>query len=242
MFRDGGEFTGDWRDNLRGESENPRAVAPWFIAYANGADKNKGECGADYLFDAFYFARKYDPAAILYCNEYNEEFPVKREAIAGMVEEINGWWSRHPEYDGRLLIEAMGMQAHYSNALNFNLLSAAMDRYLATGVNISLTELDVELFGGNTNRNRVPTATEFERQSYVFARVISYAMERHEHVNRVTFWGLTDNNSIHWLYGRYANMFYENRQPKQAFWSIVALVDESLVPLYCNDDMEEEDL
>jgi len=218
----------DWRFHLRSNARGGlnNYNLRWYDAFANGANAEAGECGSDFVFYAFYFARRYDPYAILYYNDYGETWYHKSRAIADMIVSINERWRNHPSYDGRLLIEAMGMQGHYSNTLDFNLLSAAMDRYLATGVNISLTEVDIELFGYNRDRSRIPTSEEFERQAYVFARVIRYALERHEYVNRVTFWGIVDNDSIHWLYGRYANMFYENHQPKQAFWVVVALVDE----------------
>ncbi|MCL2372483.1 MAG: endo-1,4-beta-xylanase [Defluviitaleaceae bacterium] len=218
----------DWRFHLRSNARGGLADynLRWFDAFANGADEDAGECGSDFVFYAFYFARRYDPYAILYYNDYGDTWYHKSRAISAMIVDINNRWRRHPSYDGRLLIEAMGMQAHYSNSLNFNLLSAAMDRYLETGVNISLTELDIELFGENRDRSRVPTDAEFERQAYVFTRVIQYALERHERVNRVTFWSLVDNGSQFWLHGRYANIFYENHQPKQAFWDIAALVDD----------------
>jgi len=218
----------DWRFHLRSNARGglDDQHLRWYDAFANGADVDAGECGSDFVFYAFYFTRRYDPYAILYYNDYGETWYHKSRAIADMIVSINERWSNHPSYDGRLLIEAMGMQGHYSNSLNFELLSGAMDRYLATGVNISLTEVDIELFGDNRDRSRAATPEEFERQAYVFARVIQYALERHERVNRVTFWGVFDNGSIHWLYGRYANMFYENLQPKQAFWDVVALVDD----------------
>ena len=232
----------DWRFHLRSnsrgglEDHNLR----WYDAFANGANTDAGECGSDFVFYAFYFARRYDPYAILYYNDYGETWYHKSRAIADMIVSVNERWRAHPSYDGRLLIEAMGMQGHYSNALDFSLLSGAMDRYLATGVNISLTEVDIELFGENRDRRRTPTPEEFERQANVFARVIRYAMERHERVNRVTFWGIADNGSIHWLYGRYANMFYENHQPKQAFWNVVALVNEPVLLYDYEDEADEE--
>ena len=213
-----------WRYHLR--SNERGGLAPynlrWYDAFANGADIDAGECGSDFVFYAFYFTRRYDPYAILYYNDYGETWYHKSRAIAHMIEDINERWRNHPSYDGRLLIEAMGMQAHYSNALNFDLLSGAMDRYLATGVNISLTELDI----GVVDRGQTPTAEDFELQAYVFARVLRYALERHERVNRVTFWSLIDNDSPFWRHGEYANMFDESLQPKQAFWDIVALVDD----------------
>ncbi|MCL2364953.1 MAG: endo-1,4-beta-xylanase, partial [Defluviitaleaceae bacterium] len=214
----------DWQFHLRNEARGGLADnnLRWYDAFANGADPEAGESGSDFVFYAFYFARRYDPYAILYYNDYGETWYQKSRAIAAMIMDVNERWRNHPSYDGRLLIEAMGMQAHYSNELNFDLLSGAMDRYIATGVHISLTEMDI----GATTQGRAVTEADFARQAYVFARVIRYAMERHEHVHRVTFWSLIDNDSVFWRYGEYANMFDTYRQPKTAFWEVMNLVTD----------------
>jgi endo-1,4-beta-xylanase len=111
VFRTDNIFSVDWRNHLRRNEANPSARSHWYMAYANGADVDAGESGADYIFDAFRFARLYDPHAILYYNDYNEEIPAKRDAIARMVEDLNNQWRNHENYDGRLLIEGIGMQS-----------------------------------------------------------------------------------------------------------------------------------
>ncbi|MCL6614181.1 MAG: endo-1,4-beta-xylanase, partial [Firmicutes bacterium] len=81
-FADGVPVSTDWKTALRKNS-------PWYLAYENGADKSKGESGADYIYDAFVFTRLADPDATLYYNDYNETDIWKREAMALMAEDLN---------------------------------------------------------------------------------------------------------------------------------------------------------
>jgi endo-1,4-beta-xylanase len=221
MFRDGGEFTGDWRDNLRGDSQNPRAVSHWYLAYENGADKSKGESGADYLYDAFYLARKHDPVAILYCNEYNEEYPVKREAIAHMIEDINGWWSRHPEYDGRLLIEGIGMQFHCNHTTNIDNIRLSFERFIKTGARISVTELDIT-FGSKEEPANPLTPEQSKRQAEMYAEMFRMFIEYSKYIERVTFWGWYDGHS--WRSWGSPLLFDGNCQAKEAYYAVVDVV------------------
>jgi len=81
----------DWRKHLRRTGEgyglSGNADTRWYDAFANGAQGD--ECGSDYIYYAFKFARTYDPVAKLYYNDYNEFDPSKCEAIAQMVEQVN---------------------------------------------------------------------------------------------------------------------------------------------------------
>ena len=61
----------DWRNHLRNPGANQTR---WYAAFANGTDIGAGEHGLDFIyFYAFKFARRYDPFAILYYNDYNED-------------------------------------------------------------------------------------------------------------------------------------------------------------------------
>src|SRR5690606_5666406 len=137
------KFNGsDWRTGLRTNS-------PWYIAYANGADPEKGESGADYMYDAFVFSHlaqaKVDSTAALYYNDYNETY--KYEQISQMVEDLNTKWEQDSRYDGRNLIEGIGLQSHFwigsKPDVNAQEVETAMERFIETGARISITELDI---------------------------------------------------------------------------------------------------
>lgn len=213
-------FNGDWRFYLRRETDNPRAVGHWYLAYANGADAAKGESGADYLFDAYYLTRRYDPKAVLYYNDYNEEFPTKREAIARMVEDINEQWRNHTEYDGRLLIEGIGMQCHHNHIhTNLDVVNDAVERYIKTGAKIAVTELDFT-FGSQSQPAAPLTPEESQKQAEMFAGLFKIFMKHSAHVERVTMWGKNDAQS--WRFWGSPTFFHGDGKAKEAFNTVIA--------------------
>ncbi|MCL2388584.1 MAG: endo-1,4-beta-xylanase, partial [Defluviitaleaceae bacterium] len=129
----------DWRAFMRqaGRGLDEERQSQWYNAFANGAEGD--ECGSDYIFYAFRFARIYDPFAILYYNDYNDHVPGKRDAITQMVIQVNERWQNDPLYDGRLLIEGIGMQAHYSITgwmTNPQYVRSAIELYITTGARL----------------------------------------------------------------------------------------------------------
>ena len=175
-----------WRDALRKNS-------PWYIAYENGADKSKGESGADYIYDAFVSARLADPGATLYYNDYNETERAKREAIAAMAEEYNAAWKKDPRNaePDRLLIEGLGMQAHYwTDDLNIRAVEDTIKRFAATGAVISVSELDIP--AGNWREYKTLTESEEKKQARFYAQLFQVYKEYGDAIERVTFWGLED--------------------------------------------------
>jgi len=222
VFRDSDKgFEGCWRDYLRRESDNPRAVGHWYLAYANGA--KAGESGADFVFDAYYFARKYDPKAVLYYNEYNEEYPAKREAIARMVEEINEQWKAHAEYYNRLLIEGIGMQSHHNHLYSkLENVRAAIERFAKTGARIAVTEFDFT-FGSSEEPANPLTPEQSKKQAEMLVGLFEIYMEFSKHVERVTVWGKDDKKS--WRSWGSPTFFDEEGNAKEAFHAVVGLAN-----------------
>ncbi|MCL2840507.1 MAG: endo-1,4-beta-xylanase [Defluviitaleaceae bacterium] len=218
-----GEFSGDWRNHIRLEvaDHQPR----WYEAFANGADTAAGEAGYDFIFYAFYFARQYDPYATLFYNDYNEEQPGKREAIAQMVEYMNDRWRNHPSYDGRLLIEGIGLQSHHHLdqwATNFDNIRPAIERFAQTGAVLAITELDITI--GTQGNPSIPLLPEQEaRQAEYFARVFEYFVEFSDYIERVTFWGKADTQS--WRAWGSPLIFNGDFEAKDAFHAILATVE-----------------
>ncbi|MCL1862148.1 MAG: endo-1,4-beta-xylanase, partial [Defluviitaleaceae bacterium] len=227
----------DWRRHLRRRStlsaEENRTYATWYDAFANGTTGN--ECGSDFMYYAFRFARIADPYAMLMYNDFSEYLPGKREAMAQMVEQINVRWQRDPLYDGRLLIEAIGMQGHYQLAESFstdlNYIRATLQRFAATGARIHITELDVRLADFDVSRNvslhggaMQPTAAQHRQQANMYRDLFALFMEFSNYIDRVSFWGMADEWS--WLSGG-APLLHNyqdgNFEPKPAFWAILEL-------------------
>ena len=212
---------GSWQRALRN-------YVPWYHAFANGADFEAGERGWDYIYYSYVFARRYAPSATLIYNDFNEEFPAKRNAIANMVEEINERWAndainnpaynnpQHSDY-GRLLIEAIGMQAHYNQNTNMDNIRQALDRFIETGARIHITELDIQFT--NIASPFEMSEAQLEQQATMFAQLFVWYMERAEYIDRVSIWGREDGSS--WRGQNGATHFDRNYNPKPSFWAIV---------------------
>ncbi len=190
-FDGGSGIPSDWKSVLRKDS-------PWYKAYENGADKSKGESGADYLYDAFVFARKADKNAVLYYNDYNLNEAWKREAVSLMVEEFNKKWKKtgFNFLSKRLLVEGIGMQSHYwVGDLNTEDVEKSIQRFIKAGVRISITELDIPA-GTYQNQARPPLSESDElKQATLYAQLFQIYVKYAKDIERVTFWGKADTQS-----------------------------------------------
>lgn len=226
---DGGSLPfDDWRDVLR-------KYSPWYRAYANGADTEKGESGADYIYDAFVFARLADPNAILEYNDYNETEDWKREAMALMAEELNEKWKTDPRNTdpSRKLVEGLGMQSHhFTEHPDVSTIEASIQRFIQTGVRITVSELDVPV--GHYNGPTSPTLTYDQQveQAIYYARLFEYYKAYDAHITRVTLWGQSDGRS--WRGDYSPQLFDRNYAPKEAFYAVLDpsgyLMDKGLTP------------
>ncbi len=214
-FDGGSGIPTDWKTVLRKDS-------PWYKAYENGADKSKGESGADYLYDAFVFARKADKNAVLYYNDYNLNEAWKREAVALMVEEYNKKWKKTGLnfLSRRPLIEGVGMQSHYwVGDLNVAEVEKSIQRFIQAGVRVSVTELDIPA-GTYQNQARPPLSEADEiKQAKLYAQLFQLYLKYADNIERVTFWGKTDAQS--WRSFGSPLLFDRTMQPKKAFEAVM---------------------
>jgi len=223
---DGGSWSGDWRKQMRESS-------PWHLAYANGFDAAAGEHPSDFVYDAFMFARRYFPHSILYYNDYSEEIPPKRDAIAQMVEQINERWAHdyecNPEampagqlYSGRLLIEGIGLQSHFHLdqwATKKENIPLALERFAQTGAVLSITELDITIGQQDTNAPGPLSELDQQRLAEAYARTFGYYMQYADYIERVSIWGKADHQS--WRAWGQPLLFDMNFRPKSAFFAVL---------------------
>lgn len=231
MASDGGIWAGDWRMQMRTNS-------PWYLAYANGLDAVAGEDPSDYMYDAFVFARRYFPHSVLYYNDYNEELPPKREAIAQMVEQINERFAHDFEnnieavpagqpYNGRLLIEGIGLQSHFHLdqwVTNQDNIPLALERFAKTGAVLSVTELDITIGHKDIIGEPYPLSElDQQRLAEAYARTFGYYLQYADYIERVSIWGKADHQS--WRAWGQPLLFDMDLQPKTAFFAVLEQAD-----------------
>ena len=209
----------DWRDGLRkGGAGNESA--PWFGAYENGADKAAGESGADYIYDAFVFTRLADPGALLYFLDFNEEYAGKRELVALMTEDLNGKWKADPRNTepDRLLVEGLGLQAHYwTDHLKPEDVEATIRRWIQTGADLVIGELDIP--AGSWSKYKPLDEAEEKKQAKLYAELFQIFKKYSDSISRVSIWGIDDPTS--WRSGGSPLLFDENGGPKLAFYAVM---------------------
>ena len=180
--------------------------------------------GDDFLVKAFEYAHAADPEAQLFYNDYNTEFPEKRERIYTL---LKGLLAKG------VPIHGIGLQAHWSlqepSAEN---LRAAIERYASLRLKIQFTELDLSIYPWEKNKRARRTGEsdvftpELEhQQADRYAMVFKIFREYKDVITNVTFWNVSDRYS--WLdeypvRGRknYPLLFDTKLQPKKAFWAV----------------------
>jgi len=187
----------DWRASLR-KSE-------WYHAI-----------GEDYVEQAFLAAREVldehpEWDIKLYYNDYNLDNQKKSQAVYNMVKELNEKYQEtHP---GKLLIDGVGMQGHYSVNTNPTNVELSLKRFASLGVEVSITELDIR--AGN---NFELTETEANAQGYLYDQLFKLFRENSENIARVTFWGMDDGSS--WRASENPLLFDRVLKAKPAYYAV----------------------
>ncbi|WP_339269594.1 endo-1,4-beta-xylanase [Paenibacillus sp. FSL R5-0470] len=188
----------DWKAALR--------TAPW-----------KSAIGTDYVEQAFLAAREVLDShpewnIKLYYNDYNDDNQNKAQAIYSMVKEINDKYAL--EHPGKLLVDGIGMQAHYNINTNPENVKLSLEKFISLGVEVSITELDI--MAGSDSKL---TEQQANAQGYLYAQLFKIYKDHAKNISRVTFWGLNDGTS--WRSENNPLPFDANLQAKPAYYGVI---------------------
>ena len=188
----------DWKASLR--------KSPWYHAI-----------GDDYVEQAFLAAREVldqhpEWDIKLYYNDYNDDNQSKATAIYNMVKEIN---ERYAEKNpGKLLIDGVGMQGHYSINTNPANVELSLERFASLGVEVSITELDIM-----TGDNFELSEKQANAQGLLYAELFKVFRKHKDNIARVTVWGMDDGTS--WRAAQNPTVFDKDLQAKAAYYGII---------------------
>lgn len=163
--------------------------------------------GADYIADAFRWAREADPDATLFINDFDiEGINPKSDRLYELVRTLR---------ERGVPIDGVGFQTHVARLTLPDSFEANLRRFADLGVRVAITELDV----------RVPlpaTQQRLEIQASIYARVLRACLQLPA-CDAVTTWGLTDGHS--WINREFPGQgaalpFDEAYRRKPAYWSL----------------------
>ncbi|MGR6534857.1 endo-1,4-beta-xylanase [Streptomyces rochei] len=154
--------------------------------------------GDGYIEEAFRTARAADPAAKLCYNDYNTDgVNAKSTAVYTMVKDFKA---------RGVPIDCVGFQGHFnSNSPVPADLRANLQRFADLGVDVQITELDIE--GSGT------------AQADAYARVVDACLAV-DRCTGITVWGVTDKYS--WRSGGTPLLFDGNYDAKPAYHAVLA--------------------
>lgn len=172
--------------------------------------------GKSYIENAFVAARKADPNAVLYYNEYNiESSQTKLDLMLAMLDDFK---NRNIPVDG------VGFQMH------LDLFNPSIDQIKRSfkavadrGYKIRISELDVPV---NYNSTLVLTDTYAQQQKERYKSIVQAYLEAVPENQRtgITFWGLVDGESWYNYTGspvkEWPLLFNDDYSPKPAFYGV----------------------
>jgi endo-1,4-beta-xylanase len=191
----------------------------------NGGEGSKWHeiLGADYIDNAFRWAREANPNVQLVINDYGLESSNtrKREEMYNLV--------RGMKQRG-VPVDAIGMQMHINlTTPTVKEIQDAIERFASLGVKVMITELDISIYASDTEAKKDPTAALLLQQAQRYKDIFTMIKKQKTKGNladMVIVWGPSDAGSWknnHPVPGRTdAPLLFDSRlQAKPAFWGLV---------------------
>lgn len=196
--------------------------------------------GEEFIEKAFQIAAEADPEAELYYNDYNLWKAEKRDGAVRIVRNL---------LDKGIKVDGIGMQGHYGLEYpTIEQIEASILAFAELGVQVMVTEMDIDVLPNPSGRQGADIAQTFEPQEgfnpyptelpdsvqeKLTERYTSLFELFHKHrdkISRVTFWGVADHHS--WLndwpmHGRtsYPLVFDRNYKAKPAVEAIMKIAE-----------------
>ena len=182
--------------------------------------------GDDFIEKAFEYAHETDPGVELYYNDYNDEYPVKREKTLKLIARLKAKGLR---------IDGVGIQGHWElDRVPFQELEDAIVAFHSAGVKVMITELDIDVVPRNLPKDAPPDVLNpypdgcppevLQRQAEQYAQLFEIFARHRDKITRVAFWGMHDGRSWlnYWPWRRtnYPLLFDRNAEPKPAFFAV----------------------
>ncbi|WP_442934994.1 endo-1,4-beta-xylanase [Micromonospora sp. CPCC 205558] len=190
----------------RGKIHSWDVVNEAFADGSSGArrDSNLQRTGNDWIEAAFRAADAADPNAKLCYNDYNTDnwTHAKTQAVYNMVRDFK---SRG------VPIDCVGFQSHFNNDSPYvSNYRTTLSSFAALGVDVQITELDIQGASANTYRSVVEDCLAVAR------------------CNGITVWGIRDSDS--WRSYQNPLLFDGNGQKKAAYDAVLAALNNGTTP------------
>ncbi|MFC5823795.1 endo-1,4-beta-xylanase [Nonomuraea insulae] len=173
--------------------------------------------GLDFIRTAFRVAHEADPAAKLFINDYNTEFPRKREALYALVKRLK---------DEGVPIDGVGHQLHLNiEQPPASSVEATIERFATLGVDQQVTELDVSVYTDFVSSYDTIPAELLVQQGHRYKELFDVFRRQAGRLSSVTVWGESDD--VSWLRSwpitrlNAPLLFSDDLQAKPAYWGVV---------------------
>ena len=156
----------------------------------------------EFIINAFTYARKYAPAGCkLYINDYNEYIDAKTNDIYNIAMKLKELG----------VIDGIGMQSHLATSYpSASVYKKGLEKFLSTGLEVSITELDITESSQNS-----------QAQADLFKAIFEMAVENADQIPSFTVWGT--NDSISWRGSQTPLLFSSGYNPKKAYDAVMSI-------------------